>query len=99
MARRMRKIAAGACAAGVVFALSGCTPAEQTPEAIYGPPEDATSPAFDPSDNGNEDVYGPPVGEWDTSDGEFDPSENEMEALYGPPADEVGIQIDVEDES
>ena len=91
MTRRMKRIAAGACAAGVAFALSGCTPAEQTPEAIYGPPEDLTSPAFDPTDNGNEDVYGPPVEDWDTSDDAYDPSDNAVETLYGPPPDDAEV--------
>ena len=81
MKRHMRKVvagaAAGACAAGVACSLSGCVPAEETPEGVYGPPTDFGSAEYDPSSEIPEVVYGPPP--------EFDPDANMNEDVYGPP--------------
>ena len=48
-----------------------------------------TDESFEPSENYNEDVYGPPVEDIETEEDEFDPAENENEAVYGPPEDFV----------
>ena len=71
-------------------------PTREIPAPLYGPPpfESETVPeTFDPSDNSNVDVYGPP--EWfepsrqqlETDDIKpLDPSKNIADPLYGPPA-------------
>lgn len=61
------------------------------PVAIYGPPEGleiTVSPSpddyFDPSENEINDVYGPPIEDWE-DDENYDPRENEIPCVYGPP--------------
>jgi len=53
------------------------------------------SSRYDPDDNDNPDVYGPPT-DFDPSDNDptcaygpepYDPSDNETRAVYGPPSD------------
>ena len=49
--------------------------------------EDGLEDSFEPSENYNEDVYGPPVEDIETEEDDYDPAENENEAVYGPPED------------
>ncbi len=96
------KIKKKAVVAAAVFAaamnLSACA---------YGPPPESDFPDhssdtpaaesndFDPADNVNYDVYGPPGWEWEDETTEesdigesFDPADNYNEVVYGPPEDE-----------
>ena len=52
-------------------------------------------PLFDPSDNANQNVYGPPPSGYFESapdDGSFDPSDNVEAGAYGPPIEEWEIE-------
>lgn len=56
----------------------------------YGPPPEGD---YDPADNRNADVYGPPQVEWEDetieeSEENFDPGCNYNECVYGPPDEE-----------
>lgn len=86
-----KKAAIAAAVFAVTMNLSACA---------YGPPEDyegndaeVSQTEYDPEENQNATVYGPPTenyeeNETDISDTEYDPEENVAPAVYGPPADE-----------
>ena len=71
-----------------ITALPGCQLIRcNVPETVYGPPS-----WFEPSNNQEVDVYGPPdvdPSEWDSpEDDEYEVEENEPAALYGPPPED-----------
>ena len=68
-----------ALAFSVAVNLNGC---------VYGPP-------FDPSDNANQNAYGPPPSGYLQSapdDESYDPSDNLVQGVYGAPIEEWGIE-------
>ena len=55
---------------------------------VYGPP-------FDPSNNANQNAYGPPPSgylESELNDASYDPSDNIEAGVYGAPVEEWGIE-------
>lgn len=81
------KIIAGVVATtAICLNVNGCVYGPPEPRETTGSDTDATTASettFDPDDNQNADVYGPP------EDMEFDPSENEGRTVYGPPEDMI----------
>ncbi|SEW05368.1 hypothetical protein SAMN05216413_1001 [Ruminococcaceae bacterium KH2T8] len=55
------------------------TAAQETTEETTEETTTEETTAFDPGDNDNPDVYGPPD--------DFDPADNDLPAVYGPPED------------
>ena len=81
--KKLAKVAAGACAAGVALTMAGCAGAAEAPSDTSLESSAETSPGFDPSENIPEAIYGPP----EMLDGSpaFDPESNQNEDVYGPP--------------
>ena len=75
-------------AAGIIATLSAGISALPGCGAPEAPSE------FDPSENEEVDVYGPPSD--DVESDEFEPDRNEMELVYGPPPDDAfEVQVNV----
>lgn len=88
-----RKAILTAAAVTALFSAGGCDLNEV--QCVYGPPPSDTTPfvaryetsetaEFEPSDNNNENVYGPPP--WFETE-EYDPEYNNEQCVYGPPPD------------
>ena len=81
--RKNNRVTAASILAGTILATAVILPGCNEVPAVYGPPPD--DPEYDPSNNVNEDVYGPPVIE------EEEPAEEESEtppSVEEAPADE-----------
>jgi hypothetical protein len=84
------KIIAGVVATtAICLNVNGCVYGPPEPRETTGSDTDATTASettFDPDDNQNADVYGPP------EDMEFEPSSNEPATVYGPPSDMADME-------
>ncbi len=84
------KIIAGVVATtAICLNVNGCVYGPPEPRETTGSDTDATTASettFDPDDNQNADVYGPP------EDMEFEPSSNEQATVYGPPSDMADME-------
>ena len=81
--KKLAKIAAGACAAGMALTMAGCAETTETPTDTSLESSVEASSGFDSSENIPEVLYGPP--EMLNGDSEFDPEANLNEDVYGPP--------------
>ena len=84
------KIIAGVVATtALCLNVNGCVYGPPEPRETTGSDTDATTAnetTFDPDDNQNADVYGPP------EDMGFDPSANDPATVYGPPSDLIDTE-------